>query len=72
MRKDVEQRVTSTCSLEGPASDNLEASFPHNCFNISLQPTLSRLRIGLLASIYVLDIVATLFLIPGLKGKPLE
>lgn len=28
--------------------------------------------IGLLASIYVLDILATLFLIPELKGKPLE
>jgi hypothetical protein len=28
--------------------------------------------IGLLASIYVLDILATLFLIPELKGKALE
>ena len=28
--------------------------------------------IGLLASIYVLDIIATLFLIPELKGKALE
>jgi hypothetical protein len=28
--------------------------------------------IGLLASIYVLDIIATLFLIPELKGKTLE
>ncbi len=31
-----------------------------------------RVAIGLVASIYALDIIATLFLIPELKGKELE